>query len=172
MWSRSPRAPGAQCCWRSQSTASGPSFLFFATPELRFEQGWIWISPWFSGCWLILLSATRHALQSHPYLMFVSGWFQTRDLWLHLLVLTISNADCFSGSFKPVCNRVRNVLPGALLQLPHDETVLELFSVIMIGVLVWKYFWAGKLKAREYVLERIISCWCSLSKCGSCLQEK
>lgn len=85
----------------------------------------------------------------------MSGWFQTRGLWLHLLVLT---ADCFRGSFRPVCNRVRNVLPGALLQLLHIETVLELFSVIMIGVLVWKYFWAGKLKAREYVLERIIIC--------------
>lgn len=145
----SPGAAGAWCCWWSQSTASGPSFLLFvATPELHFEQGWIWISPWFSGFWLVLLSATGHALQSHPYITFVSGWFQTPETCGYICWF-FSNTDCFGGSFKPVCNRVRNVLPGALLQLLHDETVLELFSVIMIVVLVWKCFQVGKLKGQR-----------------------
>lgn len=161
----SPRAVGAWCRWRSQSTTSGLAFLLLsATPKLHFEKGWIWISPWFSHCWLVLLSATGRALQNHPYITFMSGWLQTRDLWLHLMLLIIANADCFGGSFKPVCSWGRSVLPGTLLQLLHDETVLELFSVIVIVVLVWKCFQMGSLKARQCGLERISNCWCSLWK--------
>jgi len=71
---------------------------------------------------------------------FLSVWFQTRDLrlvsGLELMLLTISNAECFGGSFRPVCSCRKGVLPGALLQLLHDETVLELFSVIKVVVLI------------------------------------
>lgn len=169
----SPWAVGAWCCWRIRSTTSGLAFLFLsATPKLYFETGWIWISPRFSDCWLVLLSSTGYSLQNHPYITFASGWLQTRKLWLHLMLLTIANAGCFDGSFKPVCSWGRSVLPGALLQLLHDETVLELFSVITIVVLVWKCFQTGTLKARECGLERIISCWCSLWKCALCPQQK
>lgn len=168
----SPRAVGAWRCW-SHSTASTPPFLLLsATPGLHFEKHWMWISPWFSDCWFVLLSATRCALQSHPHIMFMSAWFQTRDLWLHLMLFTISNGDCFGGSFKPVGSWGRNILPGAVLQLLHDETALERLSVIMIVVLVWKCFRMGNLKARECGLERIINCWYSLWKCASCPQQK
>lgn len=62
--------------------------------------------------------------------------------------------------------------PGALLQLLHDKTVLDLNYVIVVVVLVWKCFGMHNLKARECGLEEIITWWCSLSKCALWPQQK
>lgn len=74
------------------------------------------------------------------------------------MLLTFAVADCCGGSLKPPCSWGRNVLPGALLQLLHDKTVLELSYVIVVVVLVWKCFGMYNLKARECGLEEIITC--------------
>lgn len=159
-------------CWRSQSTTSGIAFLLLsATPELQFGKGWVWISPWFSDSWLVLLSASGHVLQNHPSITFMTGWLQTRGLWLHLMLLTIANADCFGGSFRPVCSWGRSVLPGVLLQLACDKTDLKLFSFILDSCVGLKHFRTSNIKARERELERIIKCWCSLWECASCPQQ-
>lgn len=55
--------------------------------------------------------------------------------------------------------RIGVFFPGAVSQLLH-EAALELFSVIMIAVLVWEYFQMDNLKTRECGLERMISFWC------------
>lgn len=84
------QAVGAWCCWRIQSTTSDLAFLLLsASPELHFEKGWIWIPLQCSGCWLVL-GAARHALQNHPYVLFMSGWLQTSDLWLQWMIIDIS----------------------------------------------------------------------------------
>lgn len=90
------QAVGAWCCWGIQSTTSGLAFvLLSASPELLFERGWIWIPPQCSGCWLVLLGAAVHALQSHPYLLFMSGWFRpvtcdyTGCFWPLLLLIAV-----------------------------------------------------------------------------------
>lgn len=161
------QAVGAWCCWRIPSTTSGLAFvLLSASPELLFDKGWIWIPPQCSGCWLVLLGAAGHALQSHPYLPFMSAWLQIGDLWLHWMLLTIAVAGCCGGSLKPACSWARSVLPGALPQLLHDKALLELSYVIVVVVLVWKCFGMHSLKARECLLEGIITCWCSSWKCA------
>lgn len=167
------QAVGAWCCWRIQSTTSDLAFLLLsASPELHFEKGWIWIPPQCSGCWLVLGACSGHTLQNHPYIRFMSGWLQTSDLWLHWMLLTFAVADCCGGSLKPACSWGRSVLPGALLQLLHDKTVLELSYVTVVVVLVWKCFGMYNLKARECGLEEIITCWCSLWKCALWPQQK
>lgn len=97
---------------------------------------------------------------------------QTSDLWLHWMLLTIAVAGCSGGSLKPACSWDRSVLPGALPQLLHDKTLLELPYVIVVVVLVWKCFGMHNLKARECGLEEIITCWCSSWRCALWWQQK
>lgn len=167
----SHQAVGAWCCWRIQSTTFGLAFLLLCITRAPLwerldlnSSSSVQVVDFF---WVQLTCSAEPSLPPiHVRLV------QTSDLRLHWMLLTIAAADCCGGSLKPACSWGRSVLPGALVQLLHDKTVLEIFNVIVVVVLVWKCFGMHNLKARECGLEEIITCSCSLWKCALWPQQK
>lgn len=125
---------------------------FRSSLQLPFEGWGMWISPPFSDCWLVILNAYGCILQSPP---FIFSWLQVRPVTT-LDILAISNADWFWWVIPTCLQEVLHLISGAFFLLLSDDIAPELFSVIMVIVLVWERFQMGNLKPIECGLERII----------------
>lgn len=127
----------SQCfpSWRdgSQFSTSDPAFPFLSTTPI-WERGDVNFSSLFrllthypECMWVFFAEPSA--------IMLISSWLQFRPVTT-LGFLTISNADWFRWVIPTCLQEVLHLISGAPFLLLSDDSALELFSVIMVVILV------------------------------------